>query len=138
MAISRCSTAKHRFTIKDASINEQETVAWSPDGERLATIAPDKTVMIWDAVTGEGIRKLVGHEHRGASMWPGARTASIWRHRASTRPGTITIWDVETGERTRALESGQFNLLYCLEPRQHTSGRRDIQRECLGVGRDQR
>jgi len=31
------------------------SVAWSPDGDRVATASVDNTVHIWDPVTGEGL-----------------------------------------------------------------------------------
>ena len=35
-------------------------IAFSSDGQRLATASDDETARIWDAVTGESLRRLVG------------------------------------------------------------------------------
>ena len=37
------------------------SVAFSPDGKRLASASRDGTVKVWDAATGQEIRTLKGH-----------------------------------------------------------------------------
>ncbi|MHB8629855.1 MAG: WD40 domain-containing protein [Aggregatilineales bacterium] len=34
------------------------SVAWSPDGRRLALVDKDANVQLWDAVTGQFVREL--------------------------------------------------------------------------------
>jgi WD40 repeat protein/energy-coupling factor transporter ATP-binding protein EcfA2 len=70
--------------------------AFSPDGARIVTASIDKTVRIWDAVSGKPIGEpLRGHEgtvNRAAFSPDGARivTASVDK--------TARIWDVATGQ----------------------------------------
>jgi WD40 repeat protein len=37
------------------------SVAWSPDGKRLATAGDDRTVKVWDAASGQEVLTLRGH-----------------------------------------------------------------------------
>ncbi len=41
------------------------SVAFSPDGKRLASATYDETVKVWDAATGQEIRTLKGHTELG-------------------------------------------------------------------------
>jgi WD40 repeat protein len=45
------------------------SVAFSPDGKRLASASGDKTVKVWDAQTGQDMRTLKGHTKR--ERWHG-------------------------------------------------------------------
>jgi WD40 repeat protein len=38
------------------------SVAWSPDGKRLATGSSDKTAKVWDAASGQELLTLRGHD----------------------------------------------------------------------------
>ena len=65
------------------------SVAWSPDRKRLASGSMDKTVKVWDAVTGEVLLNLRGREHVHQSVaWSpdGQRIASLGTDRG------ILIW----------------------------------------------
>jgi WD40 repeat protein len=39
------------------------SVAWSPDGKRLATASGDQTAKVWDAARGQELETLKGHTY---------------------------------------------------------------------------
>jgi WD40 repeat protein/serine/threonine protein kinase len=86
------------------------SVAFSPDGRRLASASGDRTVKIWDAATGQAIFTLHGHEDFVSSVAfsPDGR----WLASASGDK-TVKIWDVGTGQLVRTLR-GHTNFVFCV------------------------
>ncbi len=71
------------------------SVAFSPDGTRLASSAADKMIMIWDVSTGEQLITIRGHAQGVTSVAfspDGARLAS------ASMDKTIRLWNASTGE----------------------------------------
>jgi WD40 repeat protein/serine/threonine protein kinase/tetratricopeptide (TPR) repeat protein len=72
-----------------------DTLAFSPDGQRLAGGAADGRLNVWDAATGEEVYRLAGHQGPvfGVAFSPdGRRLAS-----ASHGDRTVRVWDAATG-----------------------------------------
>jgi photosystem II stability/assembly factor-like uncharacterized protein len=85
----------HTSTISD--------LAFSPDGQILASASWDGKVRLWDVATWTEIRRLEGHDDwvlQIAFSPAGDLLAS------SSADGTVVLWDVETGEALRFLEHG--------------------------------
>jgi WD40 repeat protein len=76
------------------------SVAYSPDGRRIASAAEDDTVAVWDAETGEQLHQLTGYHGRVTSVAysPDGRCIA-----SAAEDGTVAVWDAETGERLREL-----------------------------------
>ncbi|MEL6342828.1 MAG: hypothetical protein AAFV53_06820 [Myxococcota bacterium] len=76
-------------------------IAFSPDGELIATSSLDRTVRLWDTRTGHQVRCLMGGHRdwvRAVAFSPdGKRLASVGDD------GAARLWDPTTGERTGRL-----------------------------------
>ncbi|KAI9346083.1 hypothetical protein DFJ73DRAFT_626419 [Zopfochytrium polystomum] len=74
--------------------------AFSADGRRVVSGSWDRTVRVWEAATGEEVRRLVGHsgEVHGAAFSPDGRMIASGGER-----GEVFVWDAETGEKLREL-----------------------------------
>ena len=71
-----------------------ESVAWSPDGSRIATGSTGDGVRVWDAVTGKELLSLEHGSQVDSVVWsPDGRyiLTKSWR-------SEIRIWDVTSGE----------------------------------------
>ncbi len=83
------------------------SVAFSPDGKRLASASADKTVKVWDAQTGQEILSLKGHTTQVESVAfspDGKRLASGEDHASSEDHGTVKVWDAQTGQELLTLK----------------------------------
>jgi WD40 repeat protein/transcriptional regulator with XRE-family HTH domain len=84
------------------------SVAYSPDGKRIATASQDKTAKIWNATTGELLLTLRGHS---ASV-NGIAYSPDGKHIATTSDDhTARLWDAATGEELLTL-SGHTDWVY--------------------------
>ncbi|KAL2195138.1 hypothetical protein P885DRAFT_24441, partial [Corynascus similis CBS 632.67] len=81
---------------------EVNSVAWSHDASRLASVSDDQTVKIWDPATGrQCVSTLKGHTEEVSSVaWShdGTRLAS------ASLDKTVKIWDSATGCSVSTLE----------------------------------
>jgi WD40 repeat protein len=86
------------------------SVAFSPDGRRLASASRDGTVKIWDVATGQAIFTPHGHEDYVLSVTfsPDGR----WLASASMDQ-TVKIWDAGSGQLVRSLH-GHAGFVYCV------------------------
>ncbi|CAD6446227.1 e13f86a5-3efc-43ce-a537-5658ff5fbd22 [Sclerotinia trifoliorum] len=77
------------------------SIAFSPDGTKVASGSRDKTIRLWDTATGESLQMLEGHLDSVNSIAfspDGTKVAS------GSDDQTIRLWDTATGESLQMLE----------------------------------
>jgi WD40 repeat protein len=76
------------------------SVAFSPDGQWLASGSEDHTIQLWNARTRQPIRTLVGHHNAvfAVNFCPNSQILV-----SGSLDGTVKVWDVQTGQCLRTL-----------------------------------
>ena len=69
-------------------------VAVTPDGLRAVTVSSDKTLKVWDLVTGAVLHTFEGH---GGSVTGVAVTQDGQRAVSVSRDNALKVWDLATG-----------------------------------------
>jgi AAA-like domain/WD domain, G-beta repeat len=98
----------HRFssTIRHNSVIY--SVAFSPDGKRLATGSLDRTVKLWDAATGQETLTLKGHSNGVTSV---AFSPDGKQLATGSLDRTVKLWDAATGQETLTLRRHSRSVL---------------------------
>ncbi|MCB2264430.1 MAG: hypothetical protein LGR52_16055, partial [Candidatus Thiosymbion ectosymbiont of Robbea hypermnestra] len=75
-------------------------IAWSPDGQWLASASDDNTLRLWDPATGQPIRTLSGHEGEvnAVVFSPDGQLLA-----SASWDDTLRLWDPTTGALIRTL-----------------------------------
>ncbi|KAJ7436685.1 hypothetical protein B0H11DRAFT_2256016 [Mycena galericulata] len=81
------------------------SVAFSPDGTRIASGSDDTTIRVWDAVTGQQVEALVGH----AAVLSVAFSPDGMCIASGSRDQTIRVWDAATGQQVGKALAGHTN-----------------------------
>ncbi len=77
------------------------SVAWSPDGQTLASASSDRTIGLWNATDGTLLRQLEGHRAivRSVTWAPDSQALA-----SASEDGTIKLWDVTDGTLLHTLQ----------------------------------
>ncbi|MEH1850655.1 MAG: ribosome assembly protein 4, partial [Nostoc sp.] len=71
------------------------SVAYSPNGQQLASASNDKTIKIWDVSSGQLLKTLTGHSSYVNSV---AYSPNGQQLASASNDKTIKIWDVSSGQ----------------------------------------
>ena len=85
---------------QDIRVGRSNSVAFSPDGDTIASGSQDDTIILWNANTGEHIRTLQGHTWNvnSVAFSPDGNTIA-----SGSGDYTIRLWDTNTGAHIRTL-----------------------------------
>ncbi len=81
-------------------IGEVTSVAFSPDGKRLASASKDKTVRVWDLATGHVALTLKRHTD---DVWSVAFSPDGKRLASASWDQTVKVWDAASGQEVLSL-----------------------------------
>ncbi len=95
----------HKLRGHNSWINE---MAWSPDGQTLASSSYDQTIRLWDSQSGRQIRALTGHREK---VWSVAWSPSGQMLASASSDLTIRLWAARSGVQTRKLEGHKGDIL---------------------------
>src|SRR5438105_3513421 len=75
-------------------------IAWSPDGQILASPSEDHTIRLWNAETGQCLHILSGHTDiiNGVSWSPDSNMLAT-----ASDDATIKLWRTKTGQDSKML-----------------------------------
>ncbi len=78
------------------------TIAFSPDGNTLASGSRDLTARLWDINNGKCVHTLEGHTNsvRSVTFSPDGKTLGSYSMDETTK-----LWDIKTGECLKTLKS---------------------------------
>ena len=102
MKVLDAQTGQEQLTIEQGILPPWfVSVAFSPDGMRLAGIFSDKTVVVWDAQTGQELLSLKGHVDSVNSV----AFSPDGKRLVTVSADLIIVWDAQTGQELLSLKA---------------------------------
>lgn len=96
------------FRILHGHSNRIFSVAFSPNGQFLASASADRTIKLWSPHTGKCLKTLHGH---GSWVWAVAFTPDNNLLASASYDHTIKMWDVSSGGCVRTLQGHPSSVL---------------------------
>ncbi|KAL4912441.1 hypothetical protein BDW62DRAFT_206493 [Aspergillus aurantiobrunneus] len=84
-----------------------QSVAFSPDGQKIVSGSSDETIKLWDAQTGLALQTLEGHSHWVQSV---AFSPDGQKIVSGSSDETIKLWDAQTGLALQTLKSHSHSV----------------------------
>lgn len=86
-------------------------VKFSPDGRYVASCSFDKTVMLWDGITGEKVFRFFGHV---SAVYQAVWSADSRTVMSASKDSTLKLWDTKTRKLKNEL-SGHMDEIYSVD-----------------------
>ena len=102
------------------------SVAFSPDGKRIASASEDRTVKVWDAADRPGAPHPQGAHRPTSTAWRSAPTANASPRGSDDK--TVKVWDAATGQEVLTLKghtSGVTSVAFSPDGKRIASGSED-------------
>ncbi|MEH2192755.1 MAG: NB-ARC domain-containing protein [Nostoc sp.] len=96
------------FRVLYGHSNRVFCVAFSPNGQFLASGSADRTIKLWSPYTGQCLKTLYGH---GSWVWAIAFSPDNKLLASASHDHTIKIWDVHSGECWQTLQGHPGSVL---------------------------
>jgi len=92
--------ASHSVTCRDKRHDRRGSVAFSHDGQLLASASHDGAIRLWDPSAGQQLRTLTGHTApvNSVAFSPDGRLLA-----SASEDGTVRLWDPSAGQGLRTL-----------------------------------
>ena len=94
------ATARRQI-IKKKKPKHNNNIIWSPDSTYIASGGDDKTIQVWDAMSGKLRLTYTGHAD---TAWPLAWSPDGKYIASGSWDGTTQVWDAMTGTRIHTFE----------------------------------
>ena len=95
--------SREELKVRIRPVEQQSSIAFSPDGKILASGGYNNAVHLWNVFTGASLKTFMGHEQRvnGVAFSPDGRTLA-----SGSEDHTLRLWDIATGSHKKCKLSG--------------------------------
>ncbi|KAK8093415.1 hypothetical protein PG997_000100 [Apiospora hydei] len=98
------------FNLENESVN---SVAFSRDGQLVASASWNKTAKVWDAQTGQEKQTLAGHSDSVTSV---AFSRDGQLVASASHDKTVKVWDAATGQELQTINMGTVSVILSFSP----------------------